>query len=200
MWRVRGKRSVVRWIGGRRSLLGRPGGVGRDRGQRRSRLERSAGHRCRPLGTCRTVLRSHCRVGRCSILLLRKALRVDSETVEVLLNVGSPPARCRPSFVNVMIDNREDPRPPFSRTVRLRERRRLRVRMALPEYVPVPDTACWQCWCSPDAEATRGRWVEDPLASARDLLRLAPERQSRTRPPDLTTPKARPGFSRGDDR
>lgn len=69
------------------------------------------------------------------------ARRSGSRDVEVVVVPGNPPRRCRPAFVNLLVDDNDDPHPPVARTVRLRGSQRIRLEIHLFKQMKDPDTA-----------------------------------------------------------
>lgn len=70
-----------------------------------------------------------------------EATRVGPRTVEVLVAPGNPPSRCRPTFVNVLVDDTGDPYPPAARTLRLRGGGPVRARIRLLDQMATANTA-----------------------------------------------------------
>lgn len=61
--------------------------------------------------------------------------------VEVFVTPGKPPERCRPDFVNILVDYSRDSYPPIARTVRLRGDRTMRLIVPLFKQMTLADSA-----------------------------------------------------------
>jgi hypothetical protein len=64
----------------------------------------------------------------------------SARVVVVRIQVGRVPSDCKPSFVNVLVDDQEDPLPPVARTVRLNGRDHVQIAMRLFDQMRAADT------------------------------------------------------------
>lgn len=70
-----------------------------------------------------------------------RARWIGAREVEVVVAAGRPPEACRADYINVLVDNSDDARPPVSRTVRLGQEASVRVVVPLFRQMASADTA-----------------------------------------------------------